>query len=102
MIVTSGSTPSLKKFDNTTLNTILLRTDGFKSVFKGLTNKHSTPTSQVHSGNYTSIGKRVPAKEYHLTKDSESRFYNDLNRSGQIRRTQTAEVKKRGRQGETR
>ena len=62
MIVTSGSTPSLKKFDSATLNTILLRTDGFKSVFKGLTHKQSTPANHISSGNYTSIGKRVPAK----------------------------------------
>ena len=62
MIVTSGSTPSLKKFDSATLNTILMRTDGFKSVFKGLTNKNSTPGSHISSGNYTSIGKRTPAK----------------------------------------
>ena len=95
MIVTSGT--SLKKYDNTTLNSILLRTDGFKNVFKGLTCKTSTPSSQIYSGTYSSIGKRTPAKEYHLTKDSESRLYtHDADRSTQIRRTQTAEVKKRG------
>ena len=62
MIVTSGSSPSLKKFDKATLNTILLRTDGFKSVFKGYSHKQSAPVSQIHSGNYTSIGKRTQSK----------------------------------------
>ena len=95
MIVTSGNN-SLKKMDSATLNNILLRTDGFKNVFRGLTYKPNKPCSNVHSGTYTSIGKRTPAKEYTLTKDNESRFYQDLDRSGQIRRTQTAGVKQRG------
>ena len=102
MIVTSGNS-SLKKMDSATLNTILLRTDGFKNVFRGLTYKSSKPASTAHSGTYTSIGKRTPAKEYTLTKDStESRFYQDLDRSGQMRRTQTASVKQRVREGDTR
>ena len=69
MIVTSGNS-SLKKLDSATLNNILLRTDGFKNVFRGLTYKPNKPSSNVNSGNYTSIGKRTPAKEYTLTKDS--------------------------------
>jgi hypothetical protein len=101
MIVTSGST-SLKKFDNATLNSIMLRTDGFKNVFRGLTYKHSTPVSQSHSGTYTSIGKRCPSKEYILTKDSESRFLNEADKSGQFRRTKTAEVKQRTKPSDTR
>lgn len=67
MIVTSGNS-SLKKLDSATLNTIMLRTDGFKNVFRGLTYKSSKPSTNVHSGTYTSIGKRTPAKEYTLTK----------------------------------
>ena len=62
MIVTSGSSSSLKKIDSTTLNAILLRTDGFKSVFKGFSHKNSAPGSHISSGNYTSIGKRTPGK----------------------------------------
>lgn len=57
--------------DSASINTILLRTDGFKTVFKGLTYKH---THQPHSGTYTSLGKRTPAKEYHFTKDADSRL----------------------------
>ena len=101
MIVTSGNS-SLKKIDSATFNNILLRTDGFKNVFRGLTYKHSHPTSNTHSGTYTSIGKRTPVKEYTLTVDKESRLLHDLNKSGQLRRTQTAEVNKRIKPSETR
>ncbi len=80
MIVTSGScttlksSKSIKKMDSASINNILLRTDGFKNVFRGLTYKHSQPTLQTHGGTYTSLGKRTPAKEYHFTKDGESRL----------------------------
>lgn len=80
MIVTSGSCSSLKshksikKMDSASINTILLRTDGFKNVFKGLTYKHNQQAHYPHSGTYTSLGKRTPAKEYHFTKDGESRL----------------------------
>ena len=69
MIVTSGNS-SMKKLDSVTLNNILLRTEGFKHVFRGLTYKPNKPATNLHSGNHTSIGKRTPAKEYTLTKDS--------------------------------
>jgi hypothetical protein len=60
---------SFKKFESIPINTILLRTDGFKKVIKGLTYKNPAPKiANYHSGTYTSIGKRTPAKEYHLVK----------------------------------
>ena len=65
-----------KKYDSNSLNNLFLRTDGFKHVFKGLTYKHSAskPNLNTHSGMYTSIGKRTPAREYHFTKDGESKL----------------------------
>ena len=66
MLVNSSS---LKRLDSAAVNNILLRTDGFKNVFKGLTYKNSAPKiTNSHSGTYTSIGKRTPAKEYHVVK----------------------------------
>lgn len=74
MIVSSSTGSLSKKFDNHNLNN-LLRTDGFKNVFRGLTYKPSAPKTQpLHAGTYTSIGKRTPAREYHLTKDTESKI----------------------------
>ncbi len=69
-MIVSSSMGTLNK------NNILLRTDGFKNVFRGLTYKHSVPKSPqgCHAGTYTSIGKRTPAKEYHFTKDAESKL----------------------------
>ena len=87
MIVTSGSSSSIKKMDSAMLNTIMMRTDGFKNVFRGFSHKHNQPS---HQGTHTSIGKRTPAKEYHLTKDSESRLYGEFDRSTHLRRNQTA------------
>lgn len=67
MLVNSSS---VKRLDSAGMNTILLRTDGFKNVIKGLTYKNSAPKiTNYHSGTYTSIGKRTPAKEYHLGKE---------------------------------
>jgi hypothetical protein len=53
-----------KKYDSNSLNNLFLRTDGFKNVFKGLTYKNSLTkaSSNVHSGTYTSIGKRTPVR----------------------------------------
>lgn len=53
-----------KKYDSASLNNLFLRTDGFKNVFKGLTYKNSLskPMSNAHSGTYSSIGKRTPAR----------------------------------------
>ena len=53
-----------KKYENASLNNLFLRTDGFKNVFKGLTYKSPSgkPMSSGHSGTYTSIGKRTPAR----------------------------------------
>lgn len=65
MIVSSSVSSLSKKTDNAAFNNLLLRTDGFKHVFKGLTYKHSMPKSSQptnHAGTYTSIGKRTPAK----------------------------------------
>lgn len=94
MIVSSSAGLLSKKTDNQTLSNILLRTDGFKNVFRGLTYKHSTNknTQASHAGTYTSIGKRTPAKEYHFTKDAESKLDGEEDRSKQFRRTQTAEI----------
>ena len=96
MIVTSGNS-SLKKIDSgSSFNNMLLRTDGFKHVLRGLAHKHANTSSQGrHGGTYTSIGKRTPAKEYHLTKDCESRLTTEVGKVSQVRRTQTAEVKQR-------
>ena len=61
---------SLKRLESVPMNTILLRTDGFKKVIKGLTSKNSAPKiANYHSGTYTSIGKRTPAKEFHSVKE---------------------------------
>ena len=97
-----SSTHSLKKLDPSAINTMLLRTDGFKNVFRGLTYKHTPSKPQgYHSGTYSSIGKRTPAKEYHLTKDSESHL-DENEKSRQLRRTQTADVGQRERGGDER
>lgn len=74
-MIVSSSSGSLKRFDNPNINN-LLKTDGFKNVFRGLTYKPSVQKTQPHhhAGTYTSIGKRTPAREYHLTKDTESKI----------------------------
>jgi hypothetical protein len=97
MIVSSSVGLLTKKFDNQNLNNLMLRTDGFKNVFRGLTYKHSMPKSSQggHAGTYTSIGKRTPAKEYHFTKDAESKLECEEEKSKQFRRTQTAEIASR-------
>jgi len=91
---------SLKKLESVPMNTILLRTDGFKKVFKGLTYKNSSSKIvNYHSGTYTSIGKRTPAKEHHLAKE-----YLGLEEghNKQFRRTQTAKEGLRIRDNEDR
>lgn len=75
-MIVSASTGLLgKKLENPSLNNLMQRTDGFKNVFRGLTYKQSLsrPTG-THGGTYTSIGKRTPAKEYHFTRDADSRL----------------------------
>jgi hypothetical protein len=96
MIVSSSATLLAKKFEGQSLNNLMLRTDGFKNVFRGLTYKQSMPKPTAsHAGTYTSIGRRTPAKEYHFTRDAESRL--DCDEPKQGRRTQTAEMASRGR-----
>lgn len=95
-MIVSSSANSLKKSDNA-FNSLLLRTDGFKHVFRGLTYKQQPSRQQnTHAGTYTSIGRRTPAKEYHLTKDGDSKLEcEEASRQG--RRTQTAEMAQRKR-----
>lgn len=64
MIVSSSMGILNKKYDKQNFNSVLMRTDGFKNVFRGLTYKHSLPknTPASHAGTYTSIGKRTPGK----------------------------------------
>lgn len=67
MIVNSSSGILGKKGDSQSLTNLLLRTDGFKHVFRGLTYKSSLPKGsigqqQAHQGTYSSMGKRTPAK----------------------------------------
>jgi len=64
MIVSSSVGCINKKVDTPTFNNLLLRSDGFKHVYKGLTYKHSMPkpSQGTHAGTYTSIGRRTPAK----------------------------------------
>lgn len=102
MIVSSSAGLLSRKLDGQGLNSLMLRTDGFKNIFRGLTYKQSAPKPAAsHAGSYTSIGKRTPAKEYHFTRDNESRLeYEDP--AKQQRRTQTAELGMRGHGGEGR
>jgi hypothetical protein len=78
MIVSSSAGSIVRKAETPTFNNLLLRSDGFKHVYKGLTYKHSMPRSSqihgTHAGTYTSIGKRTPAKENNLPKDSDSKL----------------------------
>jgi hypothetical protein len=66
MIVNSSSGMLGKKCESQSLTSLLLRTDGFKHVFRGLTYKSSLPKGgaqqQLHQGTYSSMGKRTPAK----------------------------------------
>lgn len=101
MIVSSSAGLLGKKMESANLNNLMLRTDGFKNVFRGLTYKQSMPKpSPSHAGTYTSIGRRTPAKEYHFTRDADSRL--DCEDNKQARRTQTAELASRSRGGEGR
>jgi hypothetical protein len=84
-MIVSGSVGSLsRKFDHHT-NPILMRTDGFKNVFKGLSYKQSASKPNVP---YTSLGKR---SHPNIAKEHESKLEDEDN-SKQFRRTQTAEI----------
>lgn len=90
MLVSSSAGLLGRKGDALGLNSLMLRTDGFKNVFRGLTYKQSSSKPTVsHAGTYTSIGRRTPARDYHFTRDADSKLdYEDT--SKQPRRTQTA------------
>ncbi len=92
MLVSSSAGLLGRKAEGQGLNSLMLRTDGFKNVFRGLTYKQSTPKPAAsHAGTYTSIGRRTPARDYHFTKDADSKLDCE-DTSKQPRRTQTAEL----------
>lgn len=90
MLVSSSAGLLGRKGEVQGLNSLMLRTDGFKNVFRGLTYKQSAPKpAGSHAGTYTSIGKRTPARDYHFTRDADSKLDCE-DPSKQPRRIQTA------------
>lgn len=64
MIVSSSMACLTRKADPHNFNNLLLRSDGFQHLYKGLTYKHNVNKNaqNTHVGTYTSLGKRTPAK----------------------------------------
>ena len=70
MITNSGSAFSKKiEFQAASMSNILLRTDGFKKVVKGLSYKRNSCKNLKSSHNiHTSMGKRTPMRHYEIGK----------------------------------
>lgn len=76
MIVTSTLLPK-KTECRKSMTTILMRTDGFQNVFKGLTYKQTFnigKQQQSHFGSHTSMDKRPRMSKQINLKDSDSHF----------------------------
>ena len=68
MMMGSSSGSIVKRYDNSNIANLLLRTDGFKNTLTP-GNRRNHKNSPV----YTSLGKRQPVREYHFIKEPESR-----------------------------
>ncbi len=61
MLLSSNSI-SRKLESPSSVSNLMLRTDGFKKIVKGLSYKQSFTVKNNHIGSYSSLGKRVPSK----------------------------------------
>ena len=76
------------------MSNILLRTDGFKKVVKGLSyNRNSTNNLRPSQNIHTSMGKRSVMRHYEIGREYEQKEENlyDNEKSQQFRRTKTAD-----------